>query len=217
MRGTCGRLVGWVVAAFGVAGAWRSASGDIIYQDIPDVTLTLPESGNASLSAGIDFLDDGSNEFTLTLERVVSAAGASIAVTLGGTFPMAQVFVDRIGTPSAGTLFAPGGLIGPVDIRTRTATLYQLTLPGTEEFGLWRGPVTGFAGISIDGFLGPNFGWARMTVDVAPGNAIQSVTLHDFAFEGVARVPIAAGAVPGPGALGAMLAMIGALAGRRRR
>lgn len=212
MRSAWNRCGGSIVAALGIAAAAGSAHGVIIYQDVPDTTLTLPAGGDASQSAGLDFLDDGSNEFMLTLSRT----GNTTAVTLGGTFQMARVFILESPPPVQADRFEAGESVGAVDLRSQMGTLYQFTVPGPTEIGQWRGPAVAFAGISIDGFLGPNFGWARIGVDVNPTNGTQSVTLFDFAFEGSARTPIVAGAVPGPGAIS--LGLIGgAIAARRRR
>ncbi len=181
-----------------------SVHGAILYFDIPDVVLIPPAQG--SVSTGIDFLLSGTDDFLLTLTRQdIPAGNTQTTLNLGGTFPMATVFVD----PDAGgtgvhhlTKFFSGDSIGTPqnDIRRNAGLAFQMTLPAGTYTGQWgQQPEIAFAGIAIDGFAGPNFGWARIGVDHGSSGADTMVTLFDFAVEGVPHRPITAGAVPEPG------------------
>ena len=188
--------------------------GDILYYDIPDVVLTPPAQGN--VSAGVDLFLDGSDEFLLTLMREpVPPGDTQTTLTLGGTFPMATVFV----APDAGgpgvhhlTKFVAGEAIGTPqnDIRRNEGLAFQQTLPGGTYTGQWgQQSEIAFAGLAIDGFAGPNFGWARIGLDRGATGTDTTVTLFDFAFEGVPFQPITAGVVPEPAAWLSAIWMLG--------
>ena len=203
--------------------ASSSVHGAILYFDIPDVLLIPPVQG--SVSTGIDFLLDGTDDFLLTLTRQdIPVGNTQTTLNLGGTFPMATVFVD----PDAGgpgvhhlTKFLSGESIGTPqnDVRRNQGLAFEVTLPAGTYTGQWgQQPEIAFAGIAIDGFAGPNFGWARIGVDHGSSGADTMVTLFDFAFEGVPRRPITAGAVPEPGITRLAIGALGCFCwvGRRR-
>ena len=78
----------------------------------------------------------------------------------------------------------------------------------------WLNAGTGFVGFEFNGGSGLQFGWARVTMDGAPGNTF---TLVDYAWGDVGD-NITAGQVPEPGSL-ALLALggVGLVVWRKRR
>jgi hypothetical protein len=200
----------------------RLLHGDILYFDITDVVLTPPSQG--TVAAGIDFLLDGSDDFLLTLDRAILPAGGTLTtLALGGTFPMATVFVS----PDAGgpgihhlSKFLAGESIGTPqnDVRRGSGRAFSMEIPSGIYTGDW-GPQAeiAFAGLAIDGFVGPNFGWARLGIDHGTDGMSTEITLFDFAFEGVAFRPIVAGAVPEPAGLALLGTAALVVASSRRR
>ncbi len=190
----------------GLCGPGTTATGAILYFDVPDIVLTISEP-TGQVTGGIDFLLDGSDEFLLTLTKMGLPTGDTVTtLTLGGTFPMASVFVrPDAGGPSIHQLtrFQSGDLLGTPanDVRRNEGRAFEMVTPSGSYTGDW-GPeaVVGFAGLAIDGFAGPNFGWARMLVDHGIDQSTTSIVLYDFAFEGFPFTPIPAGAVPEPSA-----------------
>lgn len=81
----------------------------------------------------------------------------------------------------------------------------------------WLSSGTGFIGFRFNAGSGMQYGWARVTMDGAPGNTF---TLVDYAWGDVGQL-ITAGqttAVPEPGSLGLLaLGGVGLLAWRKRR
>ena len=87
-------------------------------------------------------------------------------------------------------------------------------LAAGNAYGQWRGAGTGFLGFEFNNGGGMQYGWARVTMDGAPGNTF---TVVDYAYGGIGEM-ISAGQVPEPGSLG-LLALGGAglIAWRQRR
>lgn len=206
-----------VAAGVGMCLVAMAAPAAIIHQDIPDVMLHLPALGT-TVSTGIDFLGDGSSEFILSLSRTpISGGREEVSFGLSGSSPQIRVlsFGSGIETNwavrfSAGDLIQSGGTANP-------SLMYSRQTGGGPSFGLWlNSPGTHFVGLVINGFAGPNYGWARITTTFDSAIPEQYLILHDFAFEGTPHVPITAGAIPTPAPL-ALLGWGGLLATRRRR
>jgi MYXO-CTERM domain-containing protein len=186
----------------------------IIYQNIPDVTLSVPAL-NQIVHAGIDFLGDGSVEFQLNLgNQFAGPAGYRISWDISTSTSQCRVLAG----PQAG--WAARYSLGDPIVAPGTAApalLWQryYDAPGPAS-GYWLDhPGTYFVGLVINGIVGPNYGWARITNTFDSGDPNPTLTLHDFAFEGTAFAPINAGQIPAPGAIA--LLGIGGLAGLRRR
>lgn len=78
----------------------------------------------------------------------------------------------------------------------------------------WLSAGTGFLGFRFDVGNGQQYGWARITMNGAPGNTF---TLVDYAFGDVGD-SVTAGQVPEPGSLGLLaLGGLGLLAWRKKR
>lgn len=197
------------------------AHSAIIYQDIPDVMLHLPSLGS-TVSAGIDFLGDGTDEFTLSLSRVpIGSSNEEVSFGISGSTPQIRVLSFGSGIEAnwavkfaAGEVIQSGGTANPSLMYSRQTADGG---GGGPAFGLWLdSPGTHFVGLVINGFAGPNYGWARISTTFDSAIPEQYLILHDFAFEGQPHVPITAGAIPAPGAL-ALLGLGGLIATRRKR
>lgn len=210
-------LIPLLLAPFAMSvGLARAA---IIYQDIPDVTLLVPPLGS-STSMGIDFLDDGSDEFTITLTHATSAGGLPlIAFSIAGGSSQIRVLTHG-GLDANATWarkFAAGEIIASGGTEQSAEMYYRESPPGVAARGDWLNTpgTTDFLGLVINGFAGPNYGWARITNTFDGTFPQQLITLHDFAFEGTPFATIHAGDIPTPGTL--LPLAIGAMIGTRRR
>jgi hypothetical protein len=196
----------------------RPVYAAIIYQDIPDITLAIPPS-DGTVSAGIDFLGDGSNEFTLFLTRGTTAASAtSINFGVSGSASTIRVLTHGSGIEANwATRFASGDTIVSPGTSQIADMYYNESPAGVAPRGDWlTNPGTSFVGLVINGIAGPNYGWARVTSTFGGSFPQQLITLHDFAFEGTPFASITAGVIPAPG-VAAVLAVGGLVAAKRNR
>jgi hypothetical protein len=193
----------WLIVASLCLGSTvaQSARASILYFDIADVTIGL-----GGPSTGIDFFLDGSSEFTLQcFNTSLPTGGFQHDFIVQGSTASCRTMVSG----GFSTRFDVGSLIGSGAQTGASGMLFQ-ELSGLER-GEWSPtPRTGFVGLVTNGVAGPNFGWARVMVTPV------TMTLYDFALEGVPFTPIAAGAVPAPGTA-SLLMLLAGVALRRRR
>lgn len=182
------------------------ASGSIVFRDIPDITLEADWNViYGEVTAPLDADDDGAADFNL---RVFWSRyggwiqyGTSVATLQGAATLNAGLTDPR--------RLADGSAIGPESFTWSSGG--QLRGYGGEvEVGQWTG--AGYLAFRLTEGADARYGWVSM---YATG---QTIRVFSLAYESEVNTPIAAGAVPGPGAstlLACSLASAG-LALRRR-
>ena len=194
------------LAAVGASVPSAQAGLDILYTDIPDLTMDvltqsiqfdLDHSGTAPYAAinatpsGSDFLLDG----TPGVSENVGAVGAANRTIAG-------YYILKL---SAGA--------------TIDSSLPWTAGPTYFEFydvGIWQGGGEGYVGLRIQNGANFNYGWALVNYDDA-GNQL---TLKSFALERTINTPIVAGdatSVPEPSSALLLALGAGGMALRRRR
>ncbi|MEZ6235749.1 MAG: hypothetical protein R3B68_16320 [Phycisphaerales bacterium] len=189
----------WAVVACGVANV---ACAAIVYVDPPDVTL------NWSLTpTGFDLNSDARVDLEL-LAFAPSNDGRNIAYGPDGGGVRIDPGLGINQLPYAAAL-EPGTPIDASGPWQRVATLgfYPEFGPHT---GHWISTGPRMLALRFPSADGEHFGWVRVSADP------WQIVLHDFGYESEAGAPITAGAVPGPGGAGVLVA-VSVLGGARRR
>jgi hypothetical protein len=190
------------------------APASIIYRDIPDVGIhaPTPRPPFGSETAQIDLDGDGVNDFQFTYSW--SSAGESgdlDTVTSLGALPgvvyrqqTGQFGADKL---DAGFLIQPNLDAPPIGFRAWSNGGALLT-DFMNGYGWWgSGPA--YLGVRIAAPGGARYGWIYMNVG-------SGMDIYSVAYETDIDTPIAAGAIPAPGA-GVILGCLAGGAGIRRR
>src|SRR5262245_19606228 len=202
---------GWVCAC-ALVGAAVDAGAAIVYRDIPDIHLV--GSGNSgNLTANLDLDANGTTDVVFSYQWSIDTDGRTTwHQSASGNF------VDRSSFPSFGAeSLAAGFLIQPA-LEAPPSGKRQWGTDGTlaqrdpnggpfQNHGWWGGP--GYPGVRFSQADGTHYGWISMSAGV-------NLDVYSLAYQSTPDAPIAAGAVPGPGA-GAVLAGVLGAAGLRRR
>ncbi|MEZ6235750.1 MAG: hypothetical protein R3B68_16325 [Phycisphaerales bacterium] len=195
-----------VVVACWVASVGHAA---IVYTDIPDITI-----GWTGVAA-IDFDRDGSPEV-----HVLSFdTGLGPWAWCDALEPGSRTLIDPLLTwpGSTPTYWAErpdaGALIGPSAEYQQRASLLRVQDFGG-AFGKWLEFGAAHLGVEFKIGSAAHYGWIR--VDLSETTISDLLVVRGFAYESEPGVPIAAGAVPGPGGAGVVMA-VSVLGGARRR
>ncbi len=177
------------------------AQAQVVYTDIPDVTIGV----SALPRVDVDLDLDGLHDFSL----VSSANGPS--------------FESLTGTMVAGSnnmLLEPNRLnAGDVidgSISYQAAAAFPGDVMGT---GKWSNGTEGYLGLQFISLETgqTHYGWAHIATTTNASGIVDSLTLFDYAYEATPGAAITAGVVPAPGGLAALALGAGALAGRPKR
>jgi hypothetical protein len=208
-----------LVGAFGVVALMARAHGSIVYQDIPDIHMAHNAmSGDLSSYLDLDF--NGTNDFRFELtwndasegqtHTQVSSLGSLPGVVDRGAFGT-QFPTTGAEALAAGFSIQPS-LPAPPPNNTRSwSPNSQLadTNVSVTDHGWWNGAA--YLGVRFAEADGNHYGWISMSATSS------SIDIYSFAYETTPDAPILAGAVPSPGAGGAILMAAAGLGVRRAR
>jgi len=191
------------IAAGAAAAAAGSASADIVYSGVQDISIDQ----FSALDLDLDF--DGYGD--VLLKNYVFYGGNYQGATVN-FFPGQLVGFYDNGLAYVASLAAgfsiDGSSVGP----TFFGSMAYGTSNPSAQFNAADGA---FLGLSFAAGADTHYAWVRVTID----NAAGSFVVNDWAYEGVAGTGIAAGVVPAPGTLALLAAGsggLGLLRGRKR-
>jgi PEP-CTERM motif len=191
-------------------GAVATAQADIHYSGSINQHFVAPAG---SQTVGYFNLGDAANRFGLAQTNLATSVGAAkfgifgvVSGAFAGFSAGGFAYVSRLafGANLNGGNFAATAIIGTM--------AYAYGYANSQ----WTAAGTGFIGFRFNAGSGTQFGWARITMDGAPGNTF---SLVDYAWGDIGQV-ITAGqtSVPEPGSLGLLaLGGVGLLAWRKCR
>jgi hypothetical protein len=174
------------------------SSAQIIYTDIPDTTLV-----NDNEFFDIDFNNDGSPEFNLTLNTFFSSRGVGSLffngqINILGINPRnGNVVIDSNSYP-AGFNFNDLISLGSNSFSSgNRAVVFHTFISSNYNSGLYQNSKSNGNFLGVEKYLGVRFtigsnqhyGWIRLDVSTR----VDSVTIKDFAYDSTANAPILAG------------------------
>lgn len=184
------KLKSYTAAAGAVLAVGQVAnSQNIQYTDVnPDVTLTaFPDSFL------IDFDNDGVNDINMNLSKVV---GSSYFAWFMKASPVGSA-TSVVSSASYVANLNAGDTIKPINAFVNSGyglALYSNWLynGGMYPYGNWGGQVdSGYVGVKFDISGTTHYGWIRCST--VNSDSTFSVTIHDFAYDTRADMPIVAG------------------------
>ncbi|MEZ6235751.1 MAG: hypothetical protein R3B68_16330 [Phycisphaerales bacterium] len=203
-----------LVACAVVGLAAGSAGAGIVYTDIPDVVLPPPWAGDHLINVDMDgpadvrFAGFFTGIETICSLTAVDPATARVAATDTPPPPFGPGAYDWVLRRDAGYA------IGAAEPWLDGGITFSIG-NFTPTFGYWGLPLgsEGYAGVRFRREAGTwHHAWLRIGF-----TGLSSLTLFDMAWETEPEAPIVAGAVPGPGGAGVVLALAVCGGGRRRR
>ena len=216
------RLASYSSGAAVGAASLVSSNAAIVYVNANNQFLVDP-TPNDGLSAffPFDLNSDGVNDLrlrtrtdaTVTLAHVVAPTEAGSSVSVMGqiiTYP----YADRL---AAGTLI--DGSAGFLVLTQAAGNVASMAFGPGYVNSQWAiaGQNSGYLGVRFNAGGNQHFAWMRLTVEPNNSATPRAITVHEWAYESVPGVGIAAGAIPEPSGLGLLALGSAGLAARRRR
>jgi hypothetical protein len=215
------RLASYSSGAAVGAASLVSSNAAIVYVNAGDQFLvdTTPNNG-VSAFFPFDLNSDGVNDLRLrtridasSLAMVVAPTDVGSSVSVMGqiiTYP----YADRL---AAGTLI--DGSAGFLVLTQAAGNVASMAFGPGYANSQWAfaGQNSGYLGVRFNAGADQHFAWMRLTVEPNNSATPRAITVHEWAYESVPGVGIAAGAIPEPSGLGLLALGSAGLAARRRR
>lgn len=190
-----------VAGAVAATAAVTDAKAQIIYTDVtPDVTLTADTTGQVY---DLDLNNDGTADFTIVAVSGVYPYG-TMQLPYNWVFaysatPTTNQMDTLVGGGNATAAHNMNDNIGAANMWDVGYSSYNLHLFGLDfttlgfTAGNWLGATDKYAAIKFDISGSTHYGWARMSMAADAS----TITIKDYAYNGVANVPLLAGQTVG--------------------